>query len=89
VILLFVKSHAELEKRFIPAVRAMAEGGRLWIVWPKKASGVAADLTQNDVRAFGLKAGLVDFKISAIDATWSGLCFTRRCRQGAGHARTA
>lgn len=55
-----------------------AERGRLWIAWPKKASGVESDLTQQQVRTFGLDAGLVDYKICSIDATWSGLCFTRR-----------
>ena len=56
----------------------IAADGRLWICWPKKASGVVTDVTQNDVRRIGLEAGIVDFKICAIDATWSGLCFTRR-----------
>lgn len=56
----------------------MAEGGGLWIAWPKKASGVASDLTQTVVRKFGLDAGLVDYKICSIDKTWSGLLFTRR-----------
>jgi hypothetical protein len=80
VILLFVTSQAKLEKRFAAAARSMSEGGRLWIVWPKKASGVPTDLSEDAVRHFGLSAGLVDFKISAIDATWSGLCFARRRR---------
>ena len=80
VILLFVTSQARLANRFASAARILSEGGRLWIVWPKKASGVATDLTENAVRQFGLSAGLVDWKISAIDATWSGLCFARRRR---------
>ena len=45
---------------------------------PKKASGIVTDVTQNHIRSTGLATGLVDFKICAIDATWSGLCFTRR-----------
>jgi hypothetical protein len=60
----------------------MGDPGALWVVWPKKASGVATDLGQQEVRAFGLAAGLVDYKIAAIDATWSGLCFARRKRRG-------
>jgi hypothetical protein len=52
--------------------------GRLWIAWPKKASGVASDLSQTVVRQVGLAAGLVDYKICAIDQTWSALLFTRR-----------
>lgn len=78
VLLLFVKSRADLRKRFAAAARAMGEPGALWILWPKKASGLATDLGANEVRGFGLAAGLVDYKIAAIDATWSGLCFARR-----------
>jgi hypothetical protein len=50
----------------------------MWIAWPKKSSGVVTDLTQNDVRRYGLDSGLVDYKIAAIDRTWSGLLFARR-----------
>lgn len=77
VTLWFLDSLATLEK----GVARMAEtagGGRLWICWPKKASGISTDVTQNHVRSLGLDAGIVDFKICAIDATWSGLCFTKR-----------
>jgi hypothetical protein len=58
----------------------MADGGSVWIVWPKKASGVTTDLTQNDVRRKGLDSGLVDYKIAAIDKIWSGLRFALRRR---------
>jgi len=78
LIILFAKSRGELVRRLPVAIRALAEGGKLWIAWPKKASTVAATLTQADVRQVGLGAGLVDYKICAIDATWSGLCFARR-----------
>jgi hypothetical protein len=50
----------------------------MWIIWPKKASGLASDLNQNIVRAQGLAAGLVDYKVCAVDETWSGLLFARR-----------
>ncbi|HEX9189733.1 MAG TPA: DUF3052 family protein [Vicinamibacteria bacterium] len=76
--LLFVRSKADLAHRFPAAAKAMGDPGALWIVWPKKASGVATDLDGNAVRDFGMTAGLVDYKIAAIDATWSGLCFARR-----------
>jgi CheY-like chemotaxis protein len=82
VVVLFAPSLSDLERRFPAAARSVAEGGRLWIAWPKQASGVATDLTQKGVRAFGLDAGMVDYKISAIDDTWSGLCFTRRLSRG-------
>ena len=51
----------------------MNDGSGRFIAWAKKASGVATDLTQRDVRSFGLDAGLVDYKICSIDETWSGL----------------
>ena len=76
--LLFVRSRADLVRLFPAAAKAMGQPGALWIVWPKKASGVATDLDANTVREFGLTAGLVDYKIAAIDAVWSGLCFARR-----------
>jgi CheY-like chemotaxis protein len=78
VTLLFVRSRRALERRLPAAERATADGGRLWIAWPKRASGVPTDLAEGIVRALGLEAGLVDYKIAAIDATWSGLCFARR-----------
>ena len=77
VTLWFLNSLDDLQKR-IEFMGEIAGDGRLWICWPKKASGVVTDLTQNEVRSTGLASGLVDFKICAIDATWSGLCFTRR-----------
>jgi CheY-like chemotaxis protein len=78
VILLFARSRAELQRRFPAAAKALAEGGRLWILWPKKASGVSTDLAGDGVRAYGLGHGYVDYKIAAIDQTWSGLAFARR-----------
>jgi hypothetical protein len=77
VTLWFLNSLTDLERE-IPGMAEIAGNGRLWICWPKKTSGIATDVTQNEVRSRGLAAGLVDFKICAIDATWSGLCFTRR-----------
>jgi len=77
VTLWFVQSLDTFEK----GIKRMAEitgDGRLWVCWPKKASGIVTDVTQNHIRSVGLAIGLVDFKIAAIDATWSGLCFTRR-----------
>jgi CheY-like chemotaxis protein len=80
--LLFVRSKADLARRFLAATKAMGKPGALWIVWPKKPSGLQSDLDGNAVRAFGLARGLVDYKIAAIDATWSGLCFARRKAKG-------
>ena len=69
----FFADRAKLERRF-PAIRsALDPDGGLWIAWPKRASGVATDLTENVVRELGLAAGLVDNKVCAIDEVWSGL----------------
>lgn len=73
----FVKSVAAYTKR-IPDAVAWAEEGGLWVVWPKQTSPLAGDLTQNGVRRLGLEAGLVDYKICAVDADWSGLRFAPR-----------
>ena len=78
VVLLFARTRAALARGFDGATRAVAEGGRLWIVWPKQASALAGDLTQAEVRSHGLARGWVDFKICAVDSDWSGLCFSRR-----------
>jgi hypothetical protein len=77
VTLWFLGSMADLSSG-IDNMGEIAGDGRLWICWPKKASGIVTDVTQNEVRSTGLASGLVDFKICAIDGTWSGLCFTRR-----------
>lgn len=73
----FTRSRLELDRRVGPMAAALG-GGRLWIVWPKKASGLDSGLSQVVVRKVGLAAGLVDFKICAVDDTWSGLQFVRR-----------
>ncbi len=80
VIVLFTTSRADLAKRFGAAAKQMAPAGGLWVAWPKKTSGVATDLTENVVREVGLAAGLVDVKVCAIDATWSGLRFVVRVK---------
>jgi hypothetical protein len=54
---------------------AMAPDGMIWVSWPKKASGVATDLSDVVVRNTALPLGLVDIKVCAIDETWSGLKF--------------
>jgi CheY-like chemotaxis protein len=78
VAILFAMSQAELARDFRPLAKALPEKTALWIAWPKKASGVKTDLDGNIVREFGLDAGWVDYKVCAIDETWSGLCFARR-----------
>ena len=80
VVLLFTPDAARLLDRWPALVPRLGTAGRLWVCWPKKASGVRTDLTENVVRDHGLAHGLVDVKVCAIDATWSGLAFVRRLR---------
>ena len=74
----FTTEKHELERRFATLARALTPAGMLWISWPKKASGVATDLTEDVIRAVGLAHGLVDVKVAAVDDVWSGLKFVRR-----------
>jgi len=74
----FVTRRAELEKEFPALARALADDGMAWISWPKKAAAVETDLTEDVVRALGLRVGLVDVKVCAVDEVWSGLKFVRR-----------
>ena len=78
VIVAFTKARADLERRFAALKAALAFDGGLWIGWPKRASGVTTDVTEDVVRAIGLAHGLVDNKVCAIDETWSGLRFVYR-----------
>lgn len=80
VVIWFVKNRGELDDGLDRAIAAMAEGGGLWIAWPKKASGIVTDVSEDVVRETGLAAGIVDYKVCAIDATWSGHKFARRKR---------
>lgn len=80
VIVAFYVERAALERR-LPALRAALDpAGRLWLAWPKRASGVATDLSDTVVRELGLATGLVDNKVCAIDAVWSGLRLVYRLR---------
>jgi hypothetical protein len=80
VIVSFHTRRAELERR-LPALRAMMEpAAGLWIAWPKQAAKVDTDVTEDVVREIALPTGLVDNKVCAIDATWSGLRLVIRLR---------
>jgi len=59
-------------------LRALEPNGVLWISWPKKASGVKTDMTEDVVREIALPVGLVDVKVAAVDEVWSGLKLVRR-----------
>jgi hypothetical protein len=78
LLLFFTHERSELARSFPRLADRLTPAGGLWIAWPKKASGVPTDLTENEVRAVGLAVGLVDNKVCAIDDTWSGLRFVFR-----------
>jgi len=73
----FVKSKAELLKG-VRAMKPRSAASGLWIVWAKKTSPLFAGVTENDVRDAALAAGMVDFKVCAVDENWSGLRFNLR-----------
>ena len=77
---LFTRSRSDLEARFEDIMHAMAPDGMFWVSWPKKASHVETDLTEDVVRDIALEHGLVDVKVCAIDETWSGLKLVRRLK---------
>ncbi|HEX2051646.1 MAG TPA: DUF3052 domain-containing protein [Actinomycetota bacterium] len=78
VVVLFATRRTDLERRFAALARVLDPAGALWVAWPKRSSGVDTDLTEGVVQRVGLDAGLVDNKVCAIDATWSGLRFVYR-----------
>jgi hypothetical protein len=84
VILSFHTSRADLARRLPQLMGGLDVDGGIWVAWPKKASGVATDITEDVVREVVLPTGLVDVKVCAIDDTWSGLrvCLRKELRAG-------
>ena len=78
--MIFVKTAGELKKHFPRFAKQLAPASMLWVSWPKKASGVATDLNENEVRKIGLEVGLVDVKVCAVNEVWSGLKFVIRVK---------
>lgn len=78
--IIFVKTANELKKQFPRFAKQLAPAGMLWVSWPKKASGLATDINENEVRRIGLEAGLVDVKVCAVNEIWSGLKFVIRLK---------
>jgi hypothetical protein len=81
----FAKLLGELQAHLL-GVRD-AERQTLWLAWPKKASGIKTELDGNVVRETGLRAGWVDFKVCALDDTWSCLAFKKRKKEPASFLR--
>ena len=77
----FTDSRVELEARFATLAGHVAEGGMLWVSWPKRSSPLAGDLTEDGIREIGLRTEFVDVKVCAVDRDWSALKFVRRRRR--------
>jgi hypothetical protein len=71
----FTKDKKDLDSFFPQLAKAVKRDGMVWISWPKGASKIATDLNENSIRDIGLKNGMVDVKVIAVDENWSGLKF--------------
>ncbi|NRA30137.1 MAG: DUF3052 domain-containing protein [Parvularculaceae bacterium] len=78
IVHLFCPDTKTLERKIEGALSKVAEGGMLWVSWPKKSSPLFKDLTEDDLRRIILPTGFVDVKVCAVDQDWSGLKFVRR-----------
>jgi hypothetical protein len=78
VVLAFCPDLASLLAGFQRWMGLLGPAGSLWVLWPKKASGMATDVGERAVRDHGLAGGLVDVKVCAVDGVWSGLKFVYR-----------
>jgi len=81
VVLLFFKAAAALGRELPKLPGLMRKGRKLWILWPKQASAQAGDLTMVRIREMSAPFGLVDYKVCAVDATWSGMVLGLRRRR--------
>ena len=83
-VVLFVTQRRVLERKLPELRRRLADTGMLWVAWPKKASGVETDVTEDVIRDFAVaETDLVDVKVIAVDETWSGLkLMVRRAARG-------
>jgi hypothetical protein len=70
---LFTASRSELSKLIHRYKGKIKQNGAIWVSWPKKASGIPSEVTEDTVREVALPLGLVDIKVCAIDEVWSGL----------------
>lgn len=73
VVIGFYDSRGDFERRLPVLRRRIPDEGAIWIAWPKKASRVPTDMTEDVIREVALPTGLVDNKVCAIDEVWSGL----------------
>ena len=75
---IFVTERADLETKLQQLLPLLAPSGFIWVSWPKKASKVPTDITEDTIRSACLPMGLVDVKVCAVDETWSGLKLMKR-----------
>jgi hypothetical protein len=80
ITLLFTTQRSRLERRLPVVLAHTRTAGMIWVCWPKKTSKVTTDVDENVVREVALPLGVVDVKVVAVDATWSGLKLVRRLR---------
>jgi hypothetical protein len=83
----FTDRRSDLGRALQRARRSMRPDATIWVSWPKKASGVPTDITEDVVRELALPMGLVDIKVCAVDETWSGLKLMLRKSERAASAR--
>lgn len=76
--IMFATRRGEVGRRFSALAGRVEPAGAIWIAWPKKASGIATDVTENALREIILPTGYVDTKVCAISEVWSGLKFVLR-----------
>ncbi len=77
---LFLKERILLERELLKYKDLIKKEGMIWVSWPKKSSKIPTELDEHAIREYGLKSGLVDVKICAVDEIWSGLKFVYRLR---------
>ena len=73
LVLIFITRQADLASRLPALINTIAPNGMIWVAWPKRASKIDTDITEDVIREIVLPAGLVDVKVCAVDETWSGL----------------
>ena len=79
---IFSRDRASLKAQLPRAIAQLAPHGSIWVSWPKKTSPLYKDLSEDDIRSIALPLGVVDVKVCAVDADWSGLKLMRRTGKG-------
>ena len=88
IVHVFTASKAQLAKTLASCRKTLGPEAAIWVSWPKKASKVTTDITEDTIRAVALPLGLVDIKVCAVDETWSGLKLVLRKELRGGRGST-